>query len=228
MRAQRLTHTVSPLPRRVSPLAFALILALVLAFSACAPAGQSSASQPTSATSPTPVANVIAPTPTAGPPTTPCPPGTPNIANIVPGGEGAPLDTFATRWGPASGVAMGSTSFGRYSDTHRQKVLVPSYLPPNNRVWSVQYFVDTTQQVSLADVSAIAASILPKDAAQQGQPQQTGDGVATYYCSPAMLAAFPPGTSVNQQPMPDSGMLHVSYVLRADGFVDSIGVAYGA
>jgi hypothetical protein len=100
--------------------------------------------------------------------TAPCRPGSPDLANIRAGGEGALLDTFAGRWGPQGAVADGNMAFGKYTDTGRQKVLVPSYLPASNRVWTVQYFVDTTQQVSLADAAAIVVSILPKDAVQQG------------------------------------------------------------
>jgi hypothetical protein len=153
--------------------------------------------------------------------------GSPILANIQPGGEGASLDTFATRWGTQGGAAAGNLAYGRYRDTGRQKVLVPSHLPANDRVWTVQYFVDTTQQVRLDDAAAIAVSILPKDATQRGELRQNGDGVTVGYCSAAMLAAFPPGTSMNGQSMPDSGFLTVGYILRADGFVDSVVVGYG-
>jgi hypothetical protein len=65
-------------------------------------------------------------------------------------------------------------------------------LPASTRVWAVQYFVDTTQQVSRADAPAIAASILPKDAVQQGPSVQSGNSVTIGYCSASMLRAFPP------------------------------------
>jgi hypothetical protein len=177
-----------------------------------------------------PTAPAVAPSATATQttaPALPCPTGSPSLANIQSGGEGAILDTFAARWGPPGGVAAGNLAFGRYPDTGRQKVLVPSYLPANNRVWTVQYFVDTTQQLRLDDAAAIATSILPQDATQRGEPRQNGDGVTVAYCSAAMLAAFPPGTSMNGQPMPDTGFLTVGYILRADGFVDSVVVGYG-
>jgi hypothetical protein len=110
-----------------------------------------------------PTATALAPTFTSTPTTAAaysCPPGAPSLANIRDGGEGATLDTFAGRWGPQAGVALGNIAFGRYSDTGQQKMLVPSYLPASNRVWTVQYFVDTTQQVSISDAAAIATSVV--------------------------------------------------------------------
>lgn len=186
------------------------------------------------ATGAQPTATALAPTPTStssapitAPVTLSCPAGSPDLANVRNGGEGALLDTYSGRWGPPAGVAAGSVGFGRYSDTGRTKVLVPSYLPASNRVWSVQYFVDTTQQVSFTAATAIAASILPRDATQLDASVRSGDSVTVHFCSAAMLKAFPPGDTMNGQPMPDSGILTVGYILRADGFVDSIDVGYG-
>jgi hypothetical protein len=62
---------------------------------------------------------------------------------------------------------------------------------------------------------------------QQGAPQRSGNGVTVGYCSASMLAAFPPGTSMNGQPMPDTGFLVAGYILRTDDSVDSVVVGYG-
>lgn len=198
------------------------VVVLLLAFLAgCGVQAATSTSQPTS----TALAPTATSTQTAA--AAICPAGSPNLANIQAGGEGATLDTFAARWGPQAGVALGNMGFGRYADTGRQKVLVPSYLPANNRVWTVQYFVDTTQKLSVADAPAVAATILPKDAVQQGAPKQNGNGITVGFCSAAMLAAFPLGTSINGQLMAETGFLTVGYILRSDGSVDSVVVGYG-
>jgi hypothetical protein len=179
-----------------------------------------------------PTANDLVPTATATATSTPptgrsCPPGSQNLANIRDGGEGATFDTFSARWGQQAGVAAGTVAFGRYADTGRQVVSAPDHLPPSNRVWTVEYFVDTTVQVSLNQAATIAVSILPKDATPLVAPQRNGDGVTAFYCSASMLAAFPPGTSIDGQPMSDIGLLTVVYILRADDSVDSVGVGSG-
>ncbi len=157
----------------------------------------------------------------------PCPSGSPSLADIQDGGLGATLDTFSSRWGTQSGVVAQFTSFGRYSDTGRQIIWVENHLPDNQRVWSVQYFVDTTQQLSSTQVATIAATIMPKDATAHGATQSTGDAISDHYCSAALLAAFPDGSSMNGQPMPDSGYFSVHYLLRSDGMADSIRIVYG-
>ncbi len=157
----------------------------------------------------------------------PCPTGSPRLTDIQSGGEGATLDTFSSRWGPADGVALGNIGFGRYSDSGQDRILVPSHLPDSERVWAVQYFVDTTQQVSMAQAATIAATIFPKDAIQHGATQTTVQSITVHYCSAALLAAFPPGSSVDEQPMPDTGYLTVGYILRSDATVDSISIIYG-
>jgi hypothetical protein len=59
----------------------------------------------------------------------------------------------------------------------------------------------------------------------------SGNAITIGYCSAAMLRAFPAptyiGTGDNPSLMPDSGLLTVGYLLRADGTVDSVVVGYG-
>src|SRR5262249_27157159 len=112
--------------------AVAVLLLLLALLAGCRVPAATSASEPT-ATVPAPPAPA---TQTAA--AAICPAGTPDLANIQPGGEGATLDTFAARWGPSTGVALGNMGFGRYPDSGIQKVLVPTaaHLPANNRVWT--------------------------------------------------------------------------------------------
>ena len=137
---------------------------------------------------------------------------------IQPGGLGALSSTFAARWGGDAGVALGTTYFGRYQDSGMPIVGVPS-TELGGRVLSLIYHVDSTAHVTLAQAQTIAAGILPADAhpIPNGAPPSTTSPITYTYCSNAILAAFPPG-STNFT----GGDLAVTYYLRSDGSVDSI------
>jgi hypothetical protein len=177
-------------------------------------------------TSPQPVVTPFL-TPTSSPPTaTPTPHGactsTPgDVANIQSGGYGADLNTFAQRWGSLDGAAAGSVYFGRWADG-TPKVQVADAMPSNHRVYMLGYSVDKAQDVTQAQAVTLATSILPKDATPMAHTQQ-GNELIVFYCSAALIAAFPASVQDINGPLPHNGRVVVSYLLRNDGNVSHIG-----
>lgn len=150
-----------------------------------------------------------------------------DLANIQSGGYGADLDTFAPRWGPSDGVALGSVYFGRWPDgTAKVRVSIADH-PTNNRVNDMTYnreqnIIDNSLEVTLAQGESIAASILPKDVVEVRRTQQT-NGITVTYCSAALIAAFPASVQGVNGPIPHNGLVVVTYTLRGNGYLYNIG-----
>lgn len=150
----------------------------------------------------------------------PCTSARGDVANIQNGGYGADLDTFAQRWGPSDGVAGGSEYFGRWPDG-TPKMQVADAIPSNQRVYMMDYTVDKAQDMTLAQAVVFAGSILPKDTALLARTQQ-GNEVIAFYCSAALIAAFPTSVQDINGPLPHNGWVIVSYGLRNDGNISDI------
>jgi hypothetical protein len=146
------------------------------------------------------------------------------LDTIQPGGLAADISTFAARWGAFQGYAAGNWYFGKNADTGQQIIDVA---PPasNHRVFSMSYTVNTLATLTPMRAQALAQTILPTDATQQGDLQTITDGHTTsqkaIYCSPAFAAAFPANTQAIE-PLSGSGFVTVTYGLRPDGSVEMI------
>lgn len=112
-----------------------------------------------------------------------------DLADIQPGGLGAPLATFPGRWGPSDGVAAGSTFFGKNGDgTNTVGVQAD---PATQRAVSLDFAVDTNQPMTLEQAKAFVRTVIPTDASDMylgappyGNPWRLG------YCSPALASVF--------------------------------------
>lgn len=162
-----------------------------------------------------------APTASATPIASICKPAPGNLADIQPGGFGATVDTFDTRWGQHHGAAAGSIFFG--PNTSAGAWVVQAVEPAsNNRIYNMSYRVDPAKQTTLAQAEALARTIVPKDAVQTTPPHQTPYGIEADYCSAALVAAFPSSVAGPILPLQHTGRLVVLYTLDAGGNVVSI------
>jgi hypothetical protein len=169
------------------------------------------------------VTPISMPTATAGTPTSAntCPGTAPDLGFIQPGGLGAPLATFAPRWGVQTGAGTATLSFGSWPDTGTQKITAPNP-GPNGRVSSLRYYPDASQHLSLADAGTIATTLIPTDSQfmSLGGPLNPNTNPVTLgYCSGAFYAAFPPGSA-----NPTFGRLAVTFWKNGSGDVYRIDV----
>jgi hypothetical protein len=108
------------------------------------------------------VTPIIVPTATAGTPPSAYTGAASDLGFIQPGGLGAPLGTFAPRWGPQVGSGTATLWFGVWPDTDTQKVSLTNP-GPNGRVSSLRYYPDASQHLSLADAATVATTLIPTD-----------------------------------------------------------------
>jgi hypothetical protein len=112
-----------------------------------------------------------------------------DLADIQPGGIGAPLATFAGRWGPSDGVAAGTTSFGKNGDGANTVGVHAD--PATQRAVSLDFAVDRYRPMTLDQAQAFVRTVIPTDASDLylGAPP-SGNPLMLGYCSPALAAVF--------------------------------------
>jgi hypothetical protein len=112
-----------------------------------------------------------------------------DLADIQPGGIGAPLATFAGRWGPSDGVAAGTTSFGKNGDGANTVGVHAD--PATRRAVSLDFAVDRYRPMTLDQAKAFVRTVVPTDASDLylGAPP-SGNPLSFGYCSPALAAVF--------------------------------------
>ncbi len=134
-----------------------------------------------------------------------------DLADIQPGGIGAPLATFAGRWGPSDGVAAGTTFFGKNGDGANTVGVHAD--PATQRAVSLDFAVDRYRPMTLDQAKAFVRTVVPTDASDLylGAPP-SGNPVRLGYCSLALAAVFS-GQNANNT----FGRLAAAYYQNAQG-----------
>src|SRR5262249_10186219 len=117
------------------------------------------------------------------------------LANIQPGGIGAPLATFPPRWGPADGVAAGTADFGKNSDG--SNVIGVHLDPSTQRAVMLEYVPEPDKSLTLEQAQALALKLIPADSSgfYLGAPI-AGNPLTFGYCSPTLASVFS-GQNIN-------------------------------
>ncbi len=112
-----------------------------------------------------------------------------DLADIQPGGLGAPLATFAGRWGPSDGVVAGVTFFGKNGDGANTVGVRTD--PATQRAVSLDFAVDRYRPMTLEQAKVFVRTVIPTDASDLylGAPP-SGNPLRLGSCSPALAAVF--------------------------------------
>jgi hypothetical protein len=112
-----------------------------------------------------------------------------DLADLQPGGLGAPLTTFPGRWGPSDGATAGITFFGKNGDGANTVGVQTD--PATQRAVSLDFAVDTSQPMTLEQAKAFVRTVIPTDASDLylGAPP-SGNPLRLGSCSPALAGVF--------------------------------------